>query len=148
MNRDLRPNRASDKKVEENRPPFFWKIMGVCFLQLLILTLLRPQIAIGRPEGPTKVICVLLWNSKSVLLWVHVKTNYTLKTQLVAHIFVNSRSLKGCDGQSSVFFVNSAEIYKKWSKRAKNCSDDKMCITYFKCVWLLNSRKTTFVGPW
>ena len=31
MNRDLRPNRASDKKVEENRPPFFLKNNGGLF---------------------------------------------------------------------------------------------------------------------
>ena len=35
-NRDLRPNCALDKKVEENRPPFFREKNGVCFLQLFI----------------------------------------------------------------------------------------------------------------
>ena len=32
---DLRPNCALNKKVEENRPPFFSKQMDVCSLQLL-----------------------------------------------------------------------------------------------------------------
>merc|ERR1711954_97298 len=31
---DLRPQECSNQKVEENRPPFFFKKIGVCFLQL------------------------------------------------------------------------------------------------------------------
>ena len=34
MNRNLRLNLVLDQTVEENRPPFFSKKMGVCFLQL------------------------------------------------------------------------------------------------------------------
>ena len=33
-NRNLRPNHAKDQKVEGNRPPFIFKKIRVCFLQL------------------------------------------------------------------------------------------------------------------
>ena len=72
---------------------------------------------------------------KSVLLCVCVKTNYTLKTQLMAHYLVNLRSLKGYNEQSSVFFINSAEICKKNQLIGqKNDSDGKMCIIFQKCM--------------
>ena len=57
---------------------------------------------------------------KSVLLCVHAKTNYTLNTHLMAHNLVKLRSLKVYDGQSSVLFMNSIEIYKKIGKKHKN----------------------------
>ena len=43
-NRDLRPNCASDQKVEENRPPF--EKMGIFFFNFLIWGRVQPQIVI------------------------------------------------------------------------------------------------------
>ena len=45
-NHNLRPNRASDQKVEGNRPPFLWKKWDCAIFNFLIWVLLRPQIAI------------------------------------------------------------------------------------------------------
>ena len=45
----------------------------------------------------------------------------------------------------------SSLILLKYAKNQqtgqKNGSEGEMCSIYIKCVWLLNSRKTTFVGP-
>ena len=72
---------------------------------------------------------------KSVLLCVHVETNYTLKTHLMAHYLVNLSSLKGYNGQSSVFFINSAEICKQNQLIGqKKGSDGKMCIIFQMCM--------------
>ena len=40
-NHDLRPNCASDQRVEENRPPF--KKMGICFFNFLIWGRFQPK---------------------------------------------------------------------------------------------------------
>ena len=70
--------------------------------------------------GSQKSDMCMAMELKSVLLCVHVETNYTLKTHLMAHYLVNLSSLKGYNGQSSVFFINSAEIWRKKSaNRAK-----------------------------
>ena len=55
------------------------------------------------------------------------------------------RSLKEENWRTCVFFINSAEIWEQTS--AKRQTAVKMCITHFKCVWLLNSKKNTYVGP-
>ena len=71
---------------------------------------------------------------------VHAKTNYTLNTNLVANNLVVSEIWKGMMGSQIHSSLICQNMSTKLVKRAKNCSDNEMCIAYFKGVWLLNSR--------
>ena len=98
-------------------------------------------------QGPTKVICVWLWSSKSVLLCVHVNTNYTLNTHLMAHTLVNLICLKGYDGLSSVFFIKSGELCKKIGKYGRKLLRWWNVYYIFQKCRRWKSQKNTFVGP-
>ena len=50
----------------------------------------------------------------------------------------------GSQVYSLIILLKYAE---KSVKRAKKMSQVVKCVLFFKCVWLLNSRKTTFLGP-